>query len=312
MPSKILDLSLAYIRKMTDETGMLEHAKFSEPNKPEGYTTDDNARAYQAMLKLDQPRQIYLDFLQHAIDTEGLHNDMNEQKEWMDKPGLGEWFGRAMVAVGQGMKTGDQMEKRECQQIWDQAKSAFTQVTALRTMAQLAIAGVPHMADKLKLAWEENRATDWEWPEPGLYYDNGRLPQALFAAGFETAGRKTLDWLIRMMWDDEKNCFNFVGQAGWWKKSESRAVYDQQPIEAGSMVEACVAAYVATRDKKYLDWANKAWEWYFGRNIKSLSLWDEQTGGVRDGLSADGVNMNEGAEAVLSFVLAGISLSDLQ
>src|SRR3989344_3987141 len=213
MPSNNLDLALTYIRRMTDKTGMLEHAKFNEPLKSEGYTTDDNARAYEVMLKLGQPRQIYLDFLKRAVDAGGFHNDMNENGEWLDKPGLGEWFGRAMVATDLGIKTGDQNEKNDCRIIWDTAKPAFVHVTSLRTMAQLAIARVPYMAEKLVSAWQKNR-------------------------------------------------FNFVGQKGWWKKGESKAEFDQQPVEAGSMVEACVSAYSATQDKKYLDWAGKAFAWY--------------------------------------------------
>ncbi|MBI2587345.1 hypothetical protein HYW29_00850 [Candidatus Amesbacteria bacterium] len=175
-------------------------------------------------------------------------------------------------------------------------------------MAQLAIAGVPHMAQKLLTAWEANRTANWEWFESGLYYDNSRLPQALFQTGFATAGRTTLDWLIAKLWDQQKGCFNFVGQAGWWPKGESKTVFDQQPVEAGSMVEACVAAYSATSNKKYLDWANAAYDWYHGRNIIGETLFDIRTGGIRDGFGPQGCSLNEGAEAVLSFVLASISL----
>ena len=308
MPSNNLDLALTYIRRMTDKTGMLEHAKFSEPLKSEGYTTDDNARAYEVMLKLGQPRQIYLDFLKRAVDAGGFHNDMNENGEWLDKPGLGEWFGRAMVATDLGIKTGDQNEKNDCRIIWNTAKPAFVHVTSLRTMAQLAIARVPYMAEKLVSAWQKNRSDDWEWFEPGLYYDNGRLPHALFSAGHVKQGQITLDWLITKLWEDQKNCFNFVGQKGWWKKGESKAEFDQQPVEAGSMVEACVSAYSATQDKKYLDWAGKAYEWYYGRNIIGESLVDNRTGGIRDGFNSQECSLNEGAEAVLSFALASLNL----
>lgn len=312
MPSINLDLPLSYIRKMTDDIGMLEHAKFSEPNKAEGYSTDDNARAYQIMLQLDRPRQVYLDFLKQAADIGGFHNDMDERGEWTDKPGLGEWFGRAMVSVNFGIKFGGRNEKVSCRQIWNRSQPAFSHVTSPRTMAQLAIAGVPRMAEKLVTAWEKNRSPDWEWFEQGLYYDNGRLPQALFATGFEEAGKKTLDWLIGKLWDKQKECFSFVGQTGWWKKGESKAEFDQQPVEAGSMVEACMEAYKATKDGKYQDWANKAYDWYSGRNIIGETLIDQNTGGIRDGFNSRECSLNEGAEAVLSYLLAGIALKELQ
>lgn len=310
MHSKKIDLSLAYIRRMTDQTGMLEHAKFSKPNKAEGYTTDDNARAFQIMLMLGQPRKVYLDFLKQAAGNDGFHNDMNVQGKWVDKPGLGEWFGRAVVAVGLGIKTGDPDEQLACQQIWDTTKPQFTKVTSLRTLAQLAIAGIPDMAGKLVSAWEQNRSPDWEWFEQGLYYDNGRLPHALFVAGFTNEGRTTLDWLIDRLWDRKKDCFSFVGQAGWWPKGQLKTEFDQQPVEAGSMVDACMAAHSATHDKKYLDWGHKAYEWYFGRNIINEKLVDDHTGGVRDGFGPTGCNLNEGAEAVLSFVLASLNLQE--
>ena len=311
MLSKNLDLALSYIRKMTDKTGILEHAKLGKPDTTEGYTTDDNARAYQVMLKLKQPRQVYLDFLRRAVDINGFHNEMDKLGQWVDKPGLGEWFGRAVVAAGQGVKSVDHNEKMVCQQIWGSAKPEFKKITSLRATAQLAIAGVPNMADKLVTAWEKNRSADWEWFEPGLYYDNGRLPHALFTSGYEKAGQQTLDWLIEKLWDRQKNCFSFVGQAGWWKKGEPKAEFDQQPVEAGSLVEACVAAYSATKDKKYLDWAHKVWQLYSGRNIICETLIDDKTGGIRDGFSPQGCSLNEGAEAVLSFIIAHIALEEV-
>ena len=310
MRSENLDLALSYIRKITDKTGILEHAKLGKPDISEGYTTDDNARAYQVMLKLGQPRKVYLNFLLRAVDIGGFHNVMDKQGQWVDRPGLGEWFGRAVVATGQGIKSGNRNEKMICQRIGDAAKPEFKNITSLRTMAQLAIAQVPHMADKLIAAWEKNRSADWEWFEPGLYYDNGRLPHALFTSGYEKAGQQTLDWLIEKLWDRQKNCFSFVGQAGWWKKGEPKAEFDQQPVEAGSIVEACIAAYSATKDKKYLDWAHKAWQWYSGRNIIGETLINSRTGGIRDGFSPQGCSLNEGAEAVLSFVIARIALEE--
>ncbi|OGC97942.1 hypothetical protein A2634_04605 [Candidatus Amesbacteria bacterium RIFCSPHIGHO2_01_FULL_48_32] len=311
MPSINLDLTLSYIRKMTDKTGILEHAKLGKPDIAEGYTTDDNARAYQVMLKLGQPRKIYLDFLRRAANVSGFHNEMDILGQWVDKPGLGEWFGRAVVAAGRGIKSGDRNEKMVCRQIWDAAKSQFDKVTSPRTIAQLAIAGVPHMTDKLVAAWKKYRSDDWEWFEPGLYYDNGRLPHALFITGYEEVGRKTLDWLIDKLWSKQKNCFSFVGQTGWWKKGEAKAEFDQQPVEAGSIVEACAVAYSTTKDKKYLDWAHKAWQWYSGRNIIGEKLIDSRTGGIRDGFSPQGCSLNEGAEAVLSFVIAHIALEEV-
>ena len=314
MLSHKFGLALAYVRKMTDEKGMVEHAKFGKPSKNEGYTTDDNARAFQGALRtgaeLVSQRKIYLGFLQRAVAKEGFHNDMDARGRWVDAPGIGEWYGRAMAAVADGIKTGSSEEKGICGEIWDLAKSAIGRADSPRTMAHLVIAGYSELADKLVLALEENRSKDWTWFEQGLYYDNGRLPLAMFTV-YPQIGKETLDFLIRETWDEKKDCFSFAGNVGWRRKGEVRAEFDQQPVEAGSMVEACAAAYAVTKDKRYLEWANKAWEWYDGRNILNERMIDEETGGIRDGFGPQGCSLNEGAEAVLSFVLAGISLSKL-
>ena len=302
--------------KLTDPTGIIEHARFSRPYLVEGYTTDDNARAFQVALRsgkgLAKTRQVSLRFLQSAATAAGFYNDMNVAGEWIDQPGTGEWFGRGMLAISEGLKLGDQGEKKICHQLWGLAEPVITQVTSLRADANLVVAGIKPRVKILLTALEKNRTADWVWFEPGLYYDNGRLPLALFAAGRLREGRQTLDWLRDVTWNQPRGCFDFVGNAGWWEKGKPKAKFDQQPVEAGSMVEASVAAYTATGDKKYLDMAYAAWEWYFGRNIIGVSLVDPKTGGVRDAIHPHGCNLNEGAEAVLSFMLAGMALRGLE
>ncbi len=315
MPSSNLDLATSYMRKMTGHLGIWEHATISESIINEGLTTDDNARAYQVALrtgvKLASEKQVYLQFLQKAVSPLGWHNDMNKEGLWDDEPGYGEWFGRGMEAVYEGTKMGDSQEKEICRKIWEQERIRSISVTSTRVAAQLALAGISGMTEILTAAWERNHSPGWEWLEPGLYYDNARLPLALFAGGINNLGRKTLDFLISSTWNEQKDCFSWIGHSGWWKKGKEKAIYDQQPVEAGGMVEVCVMAYKVTQDKKYLDWAKKAWEWYFGRNIIKGMIWDEKTGGVRDGLGQNSCNLNEGAEAVLSFLLAGLALADV-
>src|SRR3990170_9120611 len=118
----------AHLLRLTDATGVIEHARYSQPYAAEGYTTDDNARAFQATLgmgkRLAKYRGIYLRFLQRAVAPSGFYNDMNINGFWVDDPGTGEWSGRAMRAVAQGMKKGNQQERSICQQIWTTARPA--------------------------------------------------------------------------------------------------------------------------------------------------------------------------------------------
>lgn len=323
-----LEAALGYMEKMTDSMGMVEHAKYHFAKKSEGYTTDDNARAYQVMIRLGRPGGVYLKFLEKAYESGGFHNDMNFNGRWIDKPGYGEWFGRAVSALGEGRIRGVSEDKIICRTLFQGALEKILQVNSIRCKAHI-ISGlswseegsdsVRNLSEELVKNFIDNSNGYWKWFEQGLYYDNGKLPQALFEAykvtnndRFLNVARESLDFLIDKSYDSDRNFFMFPGTNGWWKRNKSWELFDEQPVDAGSIVEACVTAHQVTKDKKYLDWANTAWGWYEGRNLLGLSMVDEETGGVRDGLHEDRVNLNEGAEAVLSYLLAGMAIKELQ
>ena len=119
--------------------------------------------------------------------------------------------------------------------------------------------------------------------------------------------RESLDFLLEQIYDEKLDCFSFPGYRGWFEKNGNKSIFGQQPIEAGSVVEACTEAFFVTKEKKYLDWAKKALDWYHGRNILGTKMVDQNTGGVYDGLEEEGVNLNQGAESLLSYFLARLS-----
>ena len=119
-----------------------------------------------------------------------------------------------------------------------------------------------------------------------------------------------LDFLLEQIYDKKLNCFSFPGYRGWFDKNGDRTLFGQQPIEAGSIVEVCVKAFEVTEDKKYLDWAKKALDWFYGKNILGEKMINESSGGVYDGLEEEGVNLNQGAESLLSYLLARLSFVD--
>ena len=184
-------------------------------------------------------------------------------------------------------------------------------IGACRFAAKEFQKSVAVLADRLYDLYQKNRTDDWKWFEEEMTYDNGRLSMGLFWAydisknkKYLDVARESLDFLIDTCWDKKNDCFSFPGNKGWYSKSGLRSIYDQQPVEAGSMVESCCLAYEITKERKYADFAIKAMEWYLGRNIEKAMMYDENSGGIYDGLGDNFVNHNQGAESILSYLLA--------
>ena len=178
---------------------------------------------------------------------------------------------------------------------------------------------ITRLADELVEAYQSHSEKSWQWYEDIITYDNGRLPFGLFWA-YQTVGKKlyrkvaeeSLNFLMEKTYDVKKDCFSFPGYRGWFPKGGKMALFGQQPIEAGATVEACICAYKVTGKKSYFNLALKAFEWYTGRNVLGISLLDSESGGVRDGLEPWGVNPNEGAESILSYILACLALQGIE
>ncbi|OGY24510.1 MAG: hypothetical protein A2Y57_01230 [Candidatus Woykebacteria bacterium RBG_13_40_7b] len=157
----------------------------------------------------------------------------------------------------------------------------------------------------------------WRWFENYLTYENARLPQSLLFAykvikdkSYLKMAQESLDFLIEVQYIKEKEYFSFIGQDGWYPKGGKKAQFDQQPVEAGSLVEVLCLMYETTREKKYLEFAQIAFEWFYGRNIAAKPLWDQETTGVKDGIIRSGVNLNQGGESLVSFLLAYLALKE--
>ena len=172
------------------------------------------------------------------------------------------------------------------------------------------------LADRLFKQFENNASEGWLWPESALNYANGKLPHALLLSGqwmqrsdMVDLGLRTLEWLLNIQ--TEKGHFVPIGNNGWYEKDGHKARFDQQPIEANAMIEACVEAFNITRDKTWIDNAVMCFQWFLGHNDLNMPLYDAKTGGCRDGLMADGINNNEGAESSLAWLLSLMILQKL-
>jgi hypothetical protein len=338
-------VSLDHLARMTDYFGLIQHANYSIPDFRTGYTTDDNARAlvvavthhrlYGDQLSRDLAYR-YLAFLMYAQTPEGrFHNFVSYDRRPMDTVGSEDAFGRAVWALARVLANPIESgmvgpaERMLHQALpWVEALehprskaycivglywwSRSARGDALRAQ-QLARS----LADYLVHRCHEHARPGWEWILPEFTYANAALPKALYRAHqllgdeqYLATAERAMDFLVEKTL--VRDTIAVVGNREWLQPdgNTTPAHYDQQPIEAGLMVEASLAGYDATGEVKHLRRAWRALEWFFGRNIQGLSLYDPETGGCFDGLMDGRVNQNRGAESAVCLLLARLVMAE--
>ncbi len=340
-PGKLPPVRLEHLNRMTDGTGIFQHAIFNVPNFHEGYCTDDNARAFILCHLLDEaavplPKASldllatrYLSFLAAAFhgSTGRFRNFMNHERRWLEDFGSEDSHGRALWAVGSGAaRSRNEGHRRLSAQLFERGLPAVLSFTSPRSWA-FALLGIhefekarprhpenravrDELVDKLLARWHDCADDSWPWFETSVTYDNARLSQALILNGRAMshpraleAGLKSLRWLAGHQHAPSGH-FRPIGSNGFHEKDGERAVFDQQPVEAQAMVAACLEAFRSTHDGFWWREARRAFEWFLGRNDLGIPLHDPTSGGCRDGLHQDRPNENQGAESTLAFQLA--------
>jgi len=328
-----------HLVRMTDDTGMLQHARFTVPRFEHGYCTDDNARALLLSVLLEELdeatpdvrrlRPVYAAFLQHAFDESHGHfrNFMSFGRHWLEDRGSEDSHGRALWSLGAVVgRTRSENLRAWAAPLFESALPAVYSFTSPRAWAfailglheylrsfdgdLLAARGRAELSSRLYGLWDSVSAPDWPWFEDIVGYDNARLSHALILTGRWTGndamrdtGLNSLRWLMENQRADGGH-FRPVGSNGFWRRGEEPAEYDQQPIEAAAAVSACIEAFNTTGDNHWRAEAQRAFDWFLGANDLNEGLYDFSTGGCRDGLHANRLNRNEGAESTLSFLLA--------
>ncbi len=342
---KLPALKLDHLHRLTDDTGMLQHATFAVPNYSEGYTTDDNARALVLTILLEQLGQTeplandnlasrYLAFLGHAFNSANgrFRNFLSYACTWNEAQGSEDSHGRALWALGTVLgRSKDQALRGAAGHLFEIAVPAVVAFTSPRAWA-FALLGIEEylncfpgdrdaqkmsavLATRLVEIHAANQSPDWAWFEDVLAYSNARLAQAVLIAGRRNSDRHmisiglgALDWLSEIQRCTQKNHFVPIGSQGFYRKGCERARFDQQPVEAAGAVSACLEAYRATGDDR---WRKEAWcafNWFLGDNDLQIALYDVTTGGCRDGLHPERVNENQGAESTLAFLTAQVEM----
>ena len=342
-------IKLDHLRRMTDHTGIVEHAVFNVPNYPEGYSTDDNARALIVAILLEELGSNsakgsldlaarYLAFLWLAFDptTKRFRNCLSYERQWQEPQGSEDSHGRALWGLGTVLgRTNDAGLRGAAGRLFEMAVPAAVEFKSPRACAfallglleylesfpgdRAALNAADTLANRLLESYVANRSVDWKWFENELTYSNARLPQALIRAGTRSgndamvsAGLEALDWLAKAQRCETKGHFVPIGSHGFYSKKTEKARFDQQPIEACATVAAYLQAYRATGKGRWRKEAWTAFNWFLGDNDLQIALYDPSTGGCRDGLHPDRANENQGAESTLSFLMALLEMRKLE
>jgi glycosyltransferase involved in cell wall biosynthesis len=331
------EVQIDHFLSLCDNTGMLQHAKYSVPNPAHGYCIDDNARAllFSNMFRSNDEAHLpdtltasFAAFIQQAWNprTRRFRNFMSYDQRWLEESGSEDSHGRTLWALGECARTDiDLSRRRWAASLFKIALPAVEEFTFPRAWAFSLLGldaycmldeGDLHanrvrrlLADKLMAVFSAVETKDWQWFEESLAYDNARLSQALIQTGMTTGksayvdtGLKSLRWLMELQ-TTPAGSFRPVGNESFGRLRQKPKAFDQQPVEASATISACLAARRADGCANWAAGAIRAFGWFLGNNDLQITLIDPSTGACFDGLHIDRPNENKGAESTLSYLL---------
>ena len=339
-PMVLPEFKLDHILRLTDKTGILQHATFGIPDFKEGYCLDDNARALlMAVMAYRQKKSkqaldlipIYLGNINYMQNTDGsFRNFLSYSRQFTEELGSGDSFGRAIWALGYVMRFPPKDAYFQmARAVFTKAGPHFEKLTSLRDSAN-TVAGICHylhrfptdedmkgillrLTERIVNRYRQERSDEWHWFEPKLSYDNAIIPLALFHSVEMTGDEDTLRVAKESLAFLEKLCFkngylSLIGNEHWYEKGGEQPRFAQQPIDAMGMVQAAYQAYVVTNDPQYIQLMSSSFMWFLGENEMSIPLYDFETDGCFDGLEHHGVNKNQGTESTLAYLISHLTV----
>jgi glycosyltransferase involved in cell wall biosynthesis len=345
-PEELPEVDLRHLRTLTDHTGILQHCVYSTPDRRHGYCTDDNARALiVAVMHWNQTQdertlplmQTYLAFLNHAFDekTGRFRNFMRYDRAWHDDPGSEDSHARALWGLGVAAALCPYEPMIGLATRLFTSGLAVTQTFTSPRAWAFAIIGIHEylrrfggdsearrqrasLTDKLVRIFRDNMSDQWPWCENIVTYASAKLPHALLMSGkwlgrndVIDLGKRSLAWLLDIETNKEGN-LSIIGTEGWYVRGGNKARFDQQPVSAHALLHACIEAYHVTREDSWIGRARKVFNWFLGDNDLRIPLHDFTTGGCCDGLQQDRVNVNQGAESTLAWLMSLLLMYELQ
>ncbi len=329
-----------HIIRITDDTGIIQHAKYGIPYLKEGYCLDDNARALLFCMKAIRQNKdkevkkllpVYLSYIHYMHNPDGsFRNFLSFSRQHLDERGSEDSFGRAVWALGfLVLYAPNDAYKQIGMEILNKSRQYFSKLKAPRGLANTIIGlayylkarpdneelsqEIKGLTDKLVKFYHSNKSDGWDWFEEYMTYDNAILPLALLHASEVTGikeyaelGKVTTRFLSSVNF--RRGHYAPVGNKGWYKKGSKNAKFDQQAIDTMSSVLLYYQAYQVFKSKDYLDYQFKAYMWFLGENELRLPLYDHETHGCCDGLEKTGLNRNQGAESTLAYWISHLTV----
>ena len=338
-PELMPEFSLDYISYLTNNIGIIQHAKYGVPNWKEGYCIDDNSRALLMVLMAQQLgfeeafdlMPPYLSFILYMQTENGnFRNFLDYKHEYLDKTGSEDAFGRTIWALGYLVRFAkNNSGSRFGEDLYRNAMSHFKKLTHLRGISNTII-GVTyylkeHPSDKNSIdalnqltgilvdAYERSASKRWQWFEEYLTYDNAILPLALMHSAELTRDSRVFEIAFESMRFLENatlgtKYFNPVGNNGWYSRDGKLPSYDQQAIDSMAMVLMYAQAHRLTNDQQYLEKQFFVYSWFLGENSLSVPVYDRESKGCCDGLNPVGINLNQGAESSLAYLISHLAI----
>lgn len=339
-PLLLPPFSLDHIIRLTDDTGIIQHAKFGIPNLKEGYCLDDNARALlMVLMAYSQTKDkvalclapIYLSYIHYMQNPDGtFRNFLSFNRMFLDEVGSDDSFGRTIWALGYLLANApNDAYFQTGRLVFFDSAAHFEKLKSIRGIAN-TILGICYylrtnpsdegmkeilrnLTTTLVRNYQDSSSAQWHWFEPLLAYDNGILPLALWHASEflndDTVlhiAKESMDFLEGITLRD--GYLSVVGNEKWYTEDDERSMFAQQPIDAMAMVLMYQQAYRVTKDREYLTKLFSCFMWFLGENDLRISLFDFDTKGCCDGIESYGINRNQGAESSLAYLISYITV----
>lgn len=341
-PSLMPPFELDYVKRLTDDTGIFQHAKYGIPNRKEGYCLDDVSRALIMALMAYQNNgdkdalnllPVYMSYV-HDMQLEdgNFRNFLSFSRQFLDEQGTDDSFGRTIWSLGYLINAAPNRSYAEFgYELFFKAVPHFKKLKHLRGVCNTII-GLSYylrthpyderilnelndLTDKLVVAYRQTKGDDWHWFEDHMTYDNALFPLALFHSAEITGSPEIREIAHESLKYLEKLTFNLnactpIGNDGWHVRGREGEIplYDQQAIEIMAMVLMYFQAYMVTRENEYMKKMFTSYLWFLGENSLHIPLYDAETKGCADGLQPGGVNRNQGAESTLAYLISHLTV----
>lgn len=341
------EINLDHLKRMTTDVGIIQFSKIDQPDPETGYTLDDNARAMVAMVmnfelfgdeKDLEPIDRYLDFIQFCQQPDGLFlNYVDTERHFTAQnfeTNLSDSNGRAIWALGFLMSKQSVLPEKmvkKAEKILDRALPQAEKMHSTRTMAFVTkglfysnlwkksaqkTAIIATLADRMVQMFRHESEPDWQWFEHYLTYGNSILPEAMLCAWLETGdttyrdiAKNSFDFLLSMTFNERG--IKVISNKTWLQKGHEPAPHGEQPIDVAYTILALDQFYRAFREPVYAQKMGLAFDWFLGNNHLRQVIYNPCTGGCFDGLEEHSVNLNQGSESTVSYLMARLTMEKL-